>query len=151
MRRIKTSAGTTVLLNGDLIAIMEVLYHEVTATRDLDRSFEDMNKEIGLLILIRSTPPSIRRLVCVCASDTPETPCLHGVCSASPGERGAGDVQRRPGDVSIANRRHTRHQHLSGRRGRARTAGVSVEPMTAVGMARVHQMHVKVPQPREHS
>jgi hypothetical protein len=50
MRRIKTSAGTTVLLNGDLIAIMEVLYHEVTATRDLDRSFEDMNKEIGLLI-----------------------------------------------------------------------------------------------------
>ena len=60
MRRIKTSAGTTVLLNGDLIAIMEVLYHEVTATRDLDRSFEDMNKEIALLIA-QMTATELRR------------------------------------------------------------------------------------------
>ena len=31
MRTIKTSTGVAVSLDGDLLAIMEVLYHEVTA------------------------------------------------------------------------------------------------------------------------
>jgi len=47
MRTIKTSTGVTVALDGDLLAIMEVLYHEVTARRELERSFDDMNQEIA--------------------------------------------------------------------------------------------------------
>ena len=50
MRTIKTSTGVTVSLDGDLLAIMEVLYHEVTARHELQRSFDDMNHEIANLI-----------------------------------------------------------------------------------------------------
>jgi len=50
MRKIKTSTGVTVVLNGDLLAIMEILYHEVTARHELERSFDDMNNEIANLI-----------------------------------------------------------------------------------------------------
>jgi phage gp29-like protein len=50
MRTIKTSNGAEVALDGDLLSIMEVLYHEVTAQRALDRSFEDMVREINHLI-----------------------------------------------------------------------------------------------------
>jgi Zn-dependent M32 family carboxypeptidase len=50
MRTIKTSNGTAITLDGDLLAIMEALYQEVTARKDLDRSFEDMVKEIHHLI-----------------------------------------------------------------------------------------------------
>jgi hypothetical protein len=50
MRAIKTSTGAEVLLDGDLLSMMEALYHEVTAQRALDRSFEDMVREIKHLI-----------------------------------------------------------------------------------------------------
>jgi hypothetical protein len=50
MRTIKTTTGVTVSLDGDLLAVMEVLYHEVTARHELERSFEDMNREIANLI-----------------------------------------------------------------------------------------------------
>ena len=50
MRTIKTSSGAEVSLDGDLLSIMEALYHEVTAQRALERSFEDMVKEIHHLI-----------------------------------------------------------------------------------------------------
>ena len=50
MRIIKTSTGTEIALDGDLLAVMEALYREVTARRELDRSFEDMVKEIQHLI-----------------------------------------------------------------------------------------------------
>jgi hypothetical protein len=50
MRSIKTSSGATIDLDGDLLAIMEALYKEVTARRGLERSFEDMVKEIHHLI-----------------------------------------------------------------------------------------------------
>ena len=50
MRSIRTSTGAEITLDGDLLAIMEALYHEVTASRGLDRSFEDMVKEIQHLI-----------------------------------------------------------------------------------------------------
>ena len=46
MRSIKTTTGADVALDGDLLAVMETLYREVTARRDLDRSFEDMVREI---------------------------------------------------------------------------------------------------------
>jgi len=50
MRRIKTSSGTDIVLDGDLLAVMEALYREVTARRALERTFEDMVKEIQHLI-----------------------------------------------------------------------------------------------------
>ena len=50
MRTIKTNAGTSVVLDGDLLTLMEVLYREVTASRQLERSFDDMNREIAALI-----------------------------------------------------------------------------------------------------
>ena len=50
MRIIKTTTGVPISLDGDLLAIMEALYREVTASRGLDRSFEDMVKEIHHLI-----------------------------------------------------------------------------------------------------
>ena len=50
MRRIKTTTGADIALDGDLLAVMETLYQEVTAKRELERSFEDMVKEIQHLI-----------------------------------------------------------------------------------------------------
>jgi Zn-dependent M32 family carboxypeptidase len=50
MRTIKTTSGASIALDGDLLAIMEALYKEVTARRQLERSFEDMVKEIHHLI-----------------------------------------------------------------------------------------------------
>ena len=50
MRTIKTTSGVPITLDGDLLAIMETLYQEVTAKREFERSFEDMVKEIHQLI-----------------------------------------------------------------------------------------------------
>jgi hypothetical protein len=50
MRTISTTTGASVPLDGDLLAVMETLYREVTAKRELDRSFEDMVNEITHLI-----------------------------------------------------------------------------------------------------
>ena len=50
MKTITTTTGAAISLDGDLLAIMETLYKEVTAKRGLDRSFEDMMREISHLI-----------------------------------------------------------------------------------------------------
>jgi hypothetical protein len=50
MRIIKTTTGVAITLDGDLLAIMEALYQEVTVRGGLQRSFEDMVKEIQHLI-----------------------------------------------------------------------------------------------------
>ena len=50
MKTIETTTGAAIALDGDLLAIMETLYREVTAKRDLNRSFEDMLREINHLI-----------------------------------------------------------------------------------------------------
>lgn len=50
MRTIKTTTGASIDLDGDLLAIMETLFREVTAKRELNRSFEDMTSEITHLI-----------------------------------------------------------------------------------------------------
>ena len=50
MRTIKTTSGAPIPLDGDLLAVMEALYKEVTARRKLERSFDDMVKEIQHLI-----------------------------------------------------------------------------------------------------
>jgi hypothetical protein len=50
MRSITTTNGAEIVLDGDLLAIMETLYREVTARKELERSFEDMVREIKHLI-----------------------------------------------------------------------------------------------------
>ena len=50
MRSIKTTSGAEIVIDGDLLAVLEALYHEVTAKNELDRSFEDMSREINHLI-----------------------------------------------------------------------------------------------------
>ena len=60
MRKIKTSTGVTVILNGDLLAMMEILHQEVTARHELVRSFDDMSTEIANLIA-QMTVPDMRK------------------------------------------------------------------------------------------
>jgi hypothetical protein len=50
MRTITMTNGSQVMLDGDLLSILESLYIEVTAKRELERSFEDMVREIQHLI-----------------------------------------------------------------------------------------------------
>jgi hypothetical protein len=50
MRTIKMTNGTEVTLDGDLLSVLESLYIEVTAKRELERTFEDMVREIQHLI-----------------------------------------------------------------------------------------------------
>ena len=50
MRRIKTTSGAEIVLDGDLLAVLETLYHEVTARKELERSFEDIKREIDHLV-----------------------------------------------------------------------------------------------------
>ena len=50
MRTIKTTSGEAITVDGDLLSVMEALDKEVTAKREFERSFEDMVREIQLLI-----------------------------------------------------------------------------------------------------
>ena len=50
MRTIKTTTGAAISLDGDLLAILEALYMEITVKKDFDRSFEDMMREINHLL-----------------------------------------------------------------------------------------------------
>jgi hypothetical protein len=50
MRTIKTTAGAAVSLDGDLLTLLETLYRELTARRELERTFEDTVREIQHLI-----------------------------------------------------------------------------------------------------
>jgi len=50
MRTITTTTGAELVLDGDLLAVMETLYQEVTAKRELNRTFEDMLREITHVI-----------------------------------------------------------------------------------------------------
>jgi hypothetical protein len=50
MRHITTTTGREIALDGDLVAIMETLFHEVTAKRDLEPSYENRSREIVHLV-----------------------------------------------------------------------------------------------------
>ena len=50
MRTIKTTSGHEIPLDGDLLAILEALFHEITAKVIEGGSYEDMNREINHLI-----------------------------------------------------------------------------------------------------
>ena len=47
MRTIKTSTGASITLDGDLLAILETLYREITVKRNFERSLEDRLQEIS--------------------------------------------------------------------------------------------------------
>ena len=50
MRTIKLTTGAEVPLDGDLLGVLESLYREMTANRELERTFEDTVREIQELI-----------------------------------------------------------------------------------------------------
>jgi hypothetical protein len=59
MRTITTTTGAGIALDGDLLAVIETLFQEITAKRELDRSYEDMMREIRHLIG-QMTPEELR-------------------------------------------------------------------------------------------
>jgi hypothetical protein len=50
MRTITLTTGTKVKIDGDLLTVLETLYRELTAKRELERTFEDTVREIQNLI-----------------------------------------------------------------------------------------------------
>jgi hypothetical protein len=50
MRSIKMTTGARIPLDGDLLTVLESLYHEITVKRELERTFEDMVREIQHLV-----------------------------------------------------------------------------------------------------
>ena len=50
MRTITLTTGARVKLDGDLLTVLESLYHEITARNELERSFEDTVREIQHII-----------------------------------------------------------------------------------------------------
>jgi hypothetical protein len=50
MRKIKTTAGAAIPLDGDLLTLLETLYREATARIEIERTFEDTVREIQHVI-----------------------------------------------------------------------------------------------------
>ena len=50
VRTIRTTSGDEIPLDGDLLAVLEALYREVAARRELDHTFEDVSKEIAHIV-----------------------------------------------------------------------------------------------------
>lgn len=50
VRTIRTTSGEEIALDGDLLAVLEALYREVTVKRELDHSFEDVSREIAHIV-----------------------------------------------------------------------------------------------------
>jgi hypothetical protein len=50
MRTITMTTGASLSLDGDLMTVLETLYHEISAKPELQSSFEDMAREIAHII-----------------------------------------------------------------------------------------------------
>ena len=50
MRTINLTTGAALTLDGDLLAVLEALYKEVSAKHELQSTFEDMAREIQHII-----------------------------------------------------------------------------------------------------
>jgi len=50
MRTIKTTTGLEIALDGDMMTVLETLYAEVTVRLELERTYEDMMREITHLV-----------------------------------------------------------------------------------------------------
>ena len=49
-RTIRTTSGEEISLDGDLLAVLEALYREVTVRRELEHTFEDVSREITHIV-----------------------------------------------------------------------------------------------------
>ena len=49
-RTIRTTSGEEIALDGDLLAVLEALYREVTVRRELEHTFEDVSREITHIV-----------------------------------------------------------------------------------------------------
>ena len=63
MNTLRLSTGHEIPLDGDLLAVLEALYHEVTLKRQFKGSFEDMMREIEGIVDQMSTEDRRRYLV----------------------------------------------------------------------------------------
>ena len=50
MRTINLTTGAALTLDGDLLSVLEALYKEISASHELQSTFEDMAREIQHLI-----------------------------------------------------------------------------------------------------
>jgi hypothetical protein len=50
MRKVRLTTGHELTLDGDLLAVLEALYREITLKKELKVSFEDMMREIQGLV-----------------------------------------------------------------------------------------------------
>lgn len=50
MRTIQTTTGAPIVLDGDLLAVLETIFKEMTAKHGLERTFEDMVRELTHVI-----------------------------------------------------------------------------------------------------
>lgn len=50
MRTIKTSAGTPLELDGDVLAVIEAVWGELISRKSLDYGFEDVDREFAHLV-----------------------------------------------------------------------------------------------------
>ena len=50
MRTIKTTSGTVVELDGDVLAVIETVSRDLMRTRELDYGFEDVDREFQFLV-----------------------------------------------------------------------------------------------------
>jgi hypothetical protein len=50
MRTIKTSAGTSIELDGDVLAVIETVSRDLIRRRELDYGFEEVDREFAHLI-----------------------------------------------------------------------------------------------------
>jgi hypothetical protein len=50
MRTIKLTTGAAMTLDGDLLTVLEALYKEISASHELQSTFEDMAREIQHII-----------------------------------------------------------------------------------------------------
>ena len=63
MSRVRLSTGFELPLDGELLAILEALYHEVTLKKELNVTFQEMMKEIEGLVEQMSDEDRKRYLV----------------------------------------------------------------------------------------
>ncbi len=50
MRTITTSSGTTIELDGDVLAVIEAISRDLARRRELDYGFEDVDREVQHLV-----------------------------------------------------------------------------------------------------
>jgi hypothetical protein len=52
MRTINTSSGTTIELDGDVLAVIEAISRDLARRKELDYGFEDVDREVQHLVAL---------------------------------------------------------------------------------------------------